>query len=253
MVGDLKSVSTHYDLSSSRTEYNDFCLFVKIKAIWDCSSQLLCKTGCGDLCNHTGFIVVWIGEKHFRAMGCNENREFYFLYLMLLFIGAVSLSRTSLIGFSKNKALEEGWGAGTSVVCPDSLSVGSSLFTAVKGGQGCGWGEYHRGGWSEQVPSTKFLQETSACLVTPLFLQIKIVYTLINKLYLGLAASHISAMETFQCERKYVYMWSSFEVLKLVQFLIWTKLYPCELPPFQMGAEVLLLMLQPAFAWLLIL
>lgn len=41
------------------------------------------------------------------------------------------------------------------------------------------------------------------------------------------------------------------EVVKLVQFLIWTKLYPCELPPFQMRAEVLLLMLEPAFAWLL--
>lgn len=173
MAGDLKSVSTRYDLSSSRTEYDDFYLLVKIKAIWDCSSQLLCKTGHGDLCNHTGFIVVWMGERHFRVMGCNENREFYFLYLMLLFIAAVSLSWTSLVGFSKSKALEEGWGAGTSVVCPDSSSVGSSLFTAVKGGQGCGWGGCHRDGWSEQVPSTKFLPEAAACLVTPLFLQIK--------------------------------------------------------------------------------
>lgn len=80
---------------------------------------------------------------------------------------------------------------------PESLSVGFSLFAAVKGGQGCGWDGCHGDGWSEQVPSTKFLPETTACLVTPLFLQIKIVYTLINKLDLGLAASHIPAMEIF--------------------------------------------------------
>lgn len=90
--------------------------------------------------------------------------------------------------------------------CALTRLVGSSLFTAVKGGQGCAWGGCHRDGWSEQVPSTKFLPETTACLVTPLFLQIKIVCTLINKLYLGLAALLSSAMEIFQRERKYVYM-----------------------------------------------
>lgn len=82
--------------------------------------------------------------------------------------------------------------------CALTRLVGSSLFTAVKGGQGCAWGGCHRDGWSEQVPSTKFLPETTACLVTPLFLQIKIVCTLINKLYLGLAALLNSAMEIFQ-------------------------------------------------------
>lgn len=140
MVSDLKSVSTHYDLSSSRTEHNYVYLFVKIKAIWDCSSQLLCKTGSGDLYNHAGFIVVWMGERHFRVMGCNENREFCSLYLMLLFIAAVSLLWTSLVGFSKNKVPEEGWGAGTSVVPPDSVSGIVSFYSSEgRAGLWMGW------------------------------------------------------------------------------------------------------------------
>lgn len=36
-------------------------------------------------------------------------------------------------------------------------------------------------------------------------------------------------------------------VVKLVQFLIWTKLYPNELPPFQARADVLLWRLEPSF------
>lgn len=101
------------------------------------------------------------------------------------------------------------------------LSMGSSLFTAVKGGHGCGCGGCHRPGWPEQVPSTKFLPETTACLVTPLFLQIKIVYSLINKLYLDLAASHISTMEIISVWEKICLYVKQFWIKFLSLFKSW--------------------------------
>lgn len=104
---------------------------------------------------------------------------------------------------SKKKTSKGGIGAGASPVQADSLSVGSSLFTAGEGRaergsrDGC-----CRVGWSEQVPSTKFLPETAACLVTPFFLQIRIVCTLINKSCLSLAGWQVSTMEIISVREK---------------------------------------------------
>lgn len=87
-------------------------------------------------------------------------------------------------------------------LAPDLLSVGFSLFLAGEGrAERCSRDGCCGVGWSEQAPSTEFLPET-ACLVTPLFLQIRIVCTLINKLYLGLAGWHVSAMEIISVRKK---------------------------------------------------
>lgn len=90
-----------------------------------------------------------------------------------------------------------------SPVQPHLLSVGSSLCVAgeVRAERGSRDG-CRRVGWSEQMPSRKFLPERTACLVTPLFLQAGIVYTLINKLYLGLAGWHVSTMEIISVREK---------------------------------------------------
>lgn len=68
-----------------------------------------------------------MGERHFRVVG---NSFFLFNALVIfLFIAAVSLLWTSLVGFSKNKAPEEGGGAGTSAVRPDSSSGILSVYS----------------------------------------------------------------------------------------------------------------------------
>lgn len=107
----------------------------------------------------------------------------------------------SLWATARRRPRRRDWGT---VPRPDVLFHGIlSFFTAGEGraercsGDGC-----CRVGWSERVPSTKFLPETTACLVTPLFLQIRIVCTLINKLYLGLAGWHVSAMEIISVREK---------------------------------------------------
>lgn len=76
-------------------------------------------------------------------MGCNENREFSFLYLMLLYHSFLLLlfhccgiywlasARIRPQRRDEEQAPQQ---------CALTLSVGSSLFIAVKGEQGSGWG-----------------------------------------------------------------------------------------------------------------
>lgn len=136
-------------------------------------------------------------------MGCGAAMRTAYSYGFLLLLRYycflctdVPLSWAFSVGYSKKKTPKRGIGAGASPVHADSLSVGSPLFTAGEGrAEPCSRDGCCRVGWSEQVPSTEFLAETTACLVTPLFLQIRIVCTLINKSCLSLAGWQVSTME----------------------------------------------------------
>lgn len=156
------------------------------------------------LCFQTVLIMVWMRERSFGVGGCkktnkqtktkqtNKNKNqgillfFFFIYYYFLYTTQLYAPIFT-----------------ASPVQPHLLSVGSSLCVmgevrAERGSRdGC-----RRVGWSEQMPSRKFLPERTACLVTPLFLQVGIVYTLINKLYLGLAGWHVSTMEIISVRGK---------------------------------------------------
>lgn len=139
----------------------------------------------------------------------SENREFFFLWLLLTYHSFYALMFYCpgfSVGYSKTKSPKEGMGAGASLVPPDLLPLfWNPLFLwQVKGGQSVA---AHMGaeglGFLNKCQAQKFLPETTACVVTPLFLQIGIVYTLINKLYWVLAGCHDSTMEIIS-ERKCV-------------------------------------------------
>lgn len=110
---------------------------------------------------------------------CSSATPFY----VLMFHWAFS------VGYKQQeKDPPGGTGAGASPVRPSFAFRGIfSFYGGWRGGRALQPGWVRGVGWSDQVPSTKFLPETTACLVTPLFLQIRIVYALINKLSLGRA------------------------------------------------------------------
>lgn len=88
--------------------------------------------------------------------------------------------------------------------CALTCLLWNSLFLGqVKEGQSiAAWMGAAGLGGLNKCQAQKFLPETTACLLTPLFLQIRIVYTLINKLYLGLAGCHVSTMEIISVREK---------------------------------------------------
>lgn len=163
------------------SEFNYFYLFVKIRAIWDFffSPASLQSRSSGpvfsDDCAHCDLH----GGIRFRGEGLQWKQGFliFFLiiaYLPLLFMCWFFHSPGLSLGYSKKRTLKD------PRVPPDLLSRGPALGVGQAEPQrdGC-----RRAGWSEHMPSAEFLPETTACLVTPLFLQIRIVCALIYKLY----------------------------------------------------------------------
>lgn len=140
--------------------------------------------------------------------GCNENREFliFFNYCSCttpFFVLMVHCPGLSLWATPRKRPQSGDWGQAPHWCALTCFPWDPFFLRRVKGGQSpaAGMGAAGLGGLNKRQ-AQKFLPETAACSVTPLFLQIRIVYTLINKLYLGLAGWHISTMEIISVREK---------------------------------------------------
>ncbi|KAM6263826.1 inositol polyphosphate multikinase isoform 2-T2 [Spheniscus humboldti] len=125
-----------------------------------------------DLCFHIVLVMVWMGETGFRVGDCSGNHSLFFFfflnycsgttpfYVLVFYCPGLPLWATAR---KRPQRRDQGqvphW-------CALTCFLWDPLFTAGEGrAERCSQDGCRRVGWSEQVPSPKFLPEKTACLV----------------------------------------------------------------------------------------